>query len=571
MSSFSLIFVFLVLTIIGIPVVYGHGLGGEIQPPIFLEGRDVTLSINVSPSTFDKNNSERFITVDLNESKSQAIIENVTFEFELIKEGKTIFKELFHDDLGHLVIKVLNNNSNEIQIIGDKISGIDAYTRTSTEPVIISGPIFNSGGLYSYKIKIITMDSDDNFLEKPAELKRAISLAEVNTFEVADNKQNLKTINLISYFDKIESFEYTSGMMLFSMTFDWNQNFDQLSVVHEEIQIPEDFSEFLHTKYEAKINGILLDAESVTIDDYSTKGRTIHIVVNKETLKEIQEKAIEKSNTEMYFELNPSQEITFPLEGVTPDLRYRIFLSWDPETIVSGQESTFLLKIDEMFTNKTQKDIEYEVTLSQEGKTVFSGHILGSTNSEKPDKIPFHFSPQDKGTFKLEVHDIEGNFLSKANFLVVVKPQDSSKFPIRLESISEIDSSALYNVDLTWFPNTLELGESEFVITFYEKSTGLPVRGASYDFVLVKNGNELYRKSGFANAGGTFENFVFVEGESGDLTLRIEKINGTNEFVKVPIHVAPEFSSSILMMVGILIFSILLVSKSRLAKINFNF
>ena len=568
MPFFPSLLLFAVLSIIAIPLAFGHGLGGEVQPPIFLEGRDVTLSISISPSTFDKNDLERYITINLNESKSQAVVEHVTIEFELSKDGKTIFKELFHDDLGNIVIKALSNTSGEIKINANKTPGIDAWMRTATEPIILSGPVFDSGGLYAYKIRIITIDSDDNILDEKTELKGAVSLAEHNTFGVVDSEHNPQTVNLISYFDTVESFEFNSGKIYFSMPFDWNQNFDQLSVVHEEIQIPENFSEFLHTKYEAKINDVILDDESVTIDDYSSKGRTIHIVANKEILNQFREQMVKKSDSVMYFELGPSQEITLPLEAITPDLRYRIFLSWDPEVILSDQNVSFFLKIEEMFSDQTQKEIEYDIALSKEGKTIFKDHVLGSANSD-PDMVKFRFSPEDQGTFKLDVSDIGGNSLSKANFLIVVKPQKSNDFPIRLESVSKTGSSdGLYNVDLTWFPNSLGLGESEFVITFYDKNSGIPVRGVTYDFVLIKDDKEIHRKSGLASAGGTFENFVFVEGETGDLTLRIEKINGTDDYAEIQINVAPEFSFAVPILLGVLICFTILVSKTKMVKLK---
>ena len=63
---------------------------------------------------------------------------------------------------------------------------------------------------------------------------------------------------------------------------------------------------------------------------------------------------------------------------------------------------------------------------------------------------------------------------------------------------------------------------------------------------------------------------MFVKGEAGDLTLKIEKIDGTNQFVEVPIHVAPEFSFTIIMILRILIFGTIIISKIRLVKINFN-
>ncbi|MGD2107443.1 MAG: peptidase [Nitrosopumilaceae archaeon] len=547
-------------------MIYGHGLGGESLPPIFIEGRDVTLSVNISPSTYDQKETERYITINLSESKSQAAVEHVTFEFELKKDGKQIFKDRFHDDLGNLVIKVINNNTNEIQIKGNKIPDIDAWMRTDTKPVIMYGPVFNSGGLYEYKIRIVTMDSDDNFLDKKIDLTGAVSLAEQNTYEVIDSKENPQKVNLISYFDTIESFEFNSGKIFFSMPFDWNQNFDQLSVVHQEIQVPEGFSELLHTKYEAKINGVILKDDSVTIDDYSSKGRTIHIVANKETLEEIRDQAIEASNSTMNFELGPSKDITLPLEAITPDLRYRIFLSWDPEIILPNQEITFFLEFEEMFSEKPEKKIEYDVMLSQNGKPIFNKHILGSANSENPDE--FHFTAKNDGTIKLDIFDIEGNFLSRANFLVVVQPQEIREFPINLESISDSEpGKGGYDVDLTWFPNNLGLGESEFIITFYQKDTKIPVKGVSYDFVLIKDGKEIHRSSGIASSGGTFENFVFIEEESGDLTLRIDKINGTEEYVEIPINVAPEFSVLTSMILGFLILLTIIISKTKYVEI----
>jgi len=438
---------------------YGHGLGGETHPPVTLEGRDVTLSINIFPPIFDPNDTERYITIDLTESKSQSAVEHVTFTFEMTREGEQIFRRMFHDDLGNLIIKVINDGSDEIKLKGDKSPASDAWMRTTTDPVIMTGPIFDSGGLYDYKIEILTTDSDFNFLDNRLELVGAISLAEYNTYEIIDSEHNTQEIKIISYFDTINDFKFNSNKISFSMPFDWNQDFERLSVVHQEVRISEGFSDFLHTQYNAIINDVQLENTAVTIDDYSFDERTVHIVMNKGILKQIKEQAKQKSDSKMYFELGASKKIDLPLT-VTP-----------------------------------------------------------------------------------------------------------AQFPIKLESISESNpNNGKYVVDLTWFPNTLGLGKSEFIMTFYEKDTRLTVRGATYDFVLIQNGIEIHRKSGIANAGGTFENFVFVEGETGDLTIRIEKIAGTDEFVEIPINVVPEFPLGILIIFGIIIISIIAISKTSSVK-----
>ncbi|MGY5152518.1 MAG: PEFG-CTERM sorting domain-containing protein [Candidatus Nitrosopumilus sp. bin_6a] len=564
MKVFYISIIFLIVSIgFSTNLAFGHGLGGETHPPVSLDGRDVTLSIDISPSVFDKDDPERYITVNLSESKNQSVVEHVTFALEMTKDGEQIFRRIFHDDFGNLIIKVINDGSDEIKVKGDKSPAIDAWMKTATEPVTMTGNIFDSGGLYEYKVEILTADSDFNFLDKRLELIGAISLAEHNTYEILDSQQNSNEVNVISYFDTIENFEFDSDKISFSMPFDWNQDFEQLSVVHEEVRISKDFSEFLHTKYEAKVNGVQLEDLDVTIDDYSSDGRTVHIVLNREGLKQLREQAMQESTSQMFFELGPSSDVGLPLESITPDMRYRVWLSWEPAIIKAGEDVTFFLKTDELFTDKSNKDIDYEVEISSDETQIFKEHFAGSVNTETPDSFQYKFSSGDIGTVKLDMFDVGGNSLSHVNFLVVVNPQDVSKFPIKLESVSKSNSDGgKYRVDLTWFPNTLELGESEFIMSFYDKDTGLIVGDVSYDFVLVQNGTEIHRKSGVANGGGTFENFVFVEKESGDVTIRIEKIAGTDEYVEITVNVVPEFDLLVLLVLGVAFIVVVILSKT---------
>jgi len=451
---------------------YGHGFGIETHPPVTLNGRDVSLSVNISPSTFVPNNPERYITIDLTESKSQSIVEHVTFMLEMTKDGEQIFRRMFHDDFGHLVIKVINDDSDKIKIIGDESPTIKAWMRTATEPVIMTGPIFNSGGIYEYKIEILTADSDTNFLDDRLELVGAISLAEHNTFEVIDSEQNTQQLKIISYFDVIKDFEFDLNKISFSMPFNWDQDFEQLSVIHQEVRISKEFSDFLHTQYNVIINDVQLEDTAVIIDDYSSDDRTVHIVLNRESLKQIKDQAKQKSDSKMYFELGPSNKVDLPLEAVTSDLRYRVYLSWEPEIIKTGEDVTFLLKTEELDTDKSNKNIEYELEMSYKENQIYKKYVLGSVNSNIGDEFQFKFSPENSGTIKLDMFDIEGFPLANVSFLIVVKPQEIAQFPIKLESISESNpNDGKYTVDLTWFPNTLELGKlelgkSEFIMTF---------------------------------------------------------------------------------------------------------
>ncbi len=225
---------------------------------------------------------------------------------------------------------------------------------------------------------------------------------------------------------------------------------------------------------------------------------------------------------------------------------------------------TFFLKTDELFTDKSNKNIEYNVKISSDENQIYKEHFAGSVNTESPDSFQYNFSSDNIGTVKLNMFDIEGNSLSHVNFLVVVNPQDIAKFPIKLESISELNpDGGKYAVDLTWLPNTLELGKSEFIMSFYHKDTGLTVGDVTYDFVLIQNGTEIHRNSGVANGGETFENFVFVEKEVGDVTIRIEKIAGTDEYVEITVNVVPEFDLLVMLVLVVAFVIVVIVSKTE--------
>ena len=124
---------------------------------------------------YDPEESEKYISLRLFDANTDAIIEHVTFEFELQKDGKQIFKEIFHDELGNLSIKVISENSENISIEGEIEPILGGWIKNES-PLIMRGPIFMSGGLYDYNVKILSIDSDSNILSDVVQLQGAISL-----------------------------------------------------------------------------------------------------------------------------------------------------------------------------------------------------------------------------------------------------------------------------------------------------------------------------------------------------------------------------------------------------------
>ncbi|MCV0398680.1 MAG: peptidase [Nitrosarchaeum sp.] len=401
---------------------FGHGLGGEMLPPTTIGDRDATLSIDISPSTFDPENPENFVTLRLFDSNTEAVIEHVTFILELKKDGERIFRYMFHDEFGNLNFRVISDNSDKISVNGAQEPLLGGWMRGNDGPLTLTGPIFTSGGLYEYKVEVLTVDSDDNVLDHRVELEGAISLADVKTFEVADSKNQSHDVQVISYFDTIREFDFDSNQMIFSMPFDWNQDLEQLSVIHEEVRVPNTFGEFLSTRYNSYANGILLPDQVVTIDDYSFDDRTVHMTIYRDLIKEIKEKAIKTSDSKIDFKLETNDNVKFPLEFATPDYRFKVFLSWDPETIRAGEKTTFFVDFDELFSAKTKRITEYDLTVIQNGEEIYKKHLTGNVNSDTPNSHKIMFAPEHSGTANIFLSNIDGNSLSKGNFIIVIEP-----------------------------------------------------------------------------------------------------------------------------------------------------
>ena len=423
LKIFSTILFVLLIFSLASSSAFGHGLGGEVLPPVKIENKDASLSISISPSMYDPEESEKHISLRLFDANTDAIIEHVTFEFELQKDGKQIFKEIFHDELGNLSIKVISENSENISVEGEIEPILGGWIKNEST-IIMRGPIFMSGGLYDYNVKILSIDADSNILSDEVHLQGAISLAETKSFQVLDSQSNEQTIQVISYFDKLDSFNFDSNKVKISMPFDWNQDLEQLSVVHQELRVPNTFGDFLFTTYWAVVNDIPLPDDTVNIDDYSFEDRTIHIVLNQELLKQIRDDASIYSDDMIIFELQPSEKVKFPLEFTTPDLRYKVFLSWEPEVIKSGEEVTFFLSLDEIFSDKTKKIVEYDLSIIQNDSEIFSKHLVGNVNSETPNSHKIQFNENHIGTANFVLSNIDGNSLSKGNFILVIHPSE---------------------------------------------------------------------------------------------------------------------------------------------------
>lgn len=536
---------------------YEHGLGAETLPPVMIGNRNATLSVGVSQATTEPANTDREIDIRLFETDSLEPINNVTFLVKAVKDNKTLFEHEFQTEKGSLVMLITRSDSSEVQILG----GDDAMKKlfeslfgpSNDSVYIIKGPIFDTGGLYQFHIDILTADSLETRLEPPIRYNSAISIPERTTYSVNDYNFSNQTVSVITYYDRINNFKYDSNTKFinFTMPFDWSkENIDQVSVVHEEIQIPRTFGDFLATNYEAYVNNKLLPDQSLSVDDYSSDNKTIHIILYKNDLQEITD--TQSINT-MEFALHPSNKVNFPIMAFTRNAQYKVSLEWDPPIMIAGANTKFHFKVlDPYLLDKTVGSVSYDFSLIQNQKILFKKSEV-TIDSQTQDNIIDVTMPNTTGPVIIAFENLGGNSFAGTEFTSVVKQSQQHTFPIKLSSFTiqdGLEKSGNYDVDLTWFPSSIQTEEqTEFVFTIWDKSTTSVVPQSSYDFVILQNEKEIFRKSGIAPAGGDYVDYTFSSNQNGSTTIRIENINNSGEAVEIPIIVTPEFPVSLLFVI----------------------
>jgi hypothetical protein len=246
-----------VVLLIPVSSVYGHGLGLETISSVDVQGKDISITVEL-PLSFD-NFDEKQITITATEDDTKENAKNVTFLIGLFHENEMIFRNYFFTSDGILPIKVKPTQDGEISIHGEQDTLLGAWYGTESNPLEITGPIFNSGGLYNFEIEIRTLDEPTNIVEDSGVYNADLSVAETTQYWQKDAKNQDVSFRTKSYFDKISNFEYDSEnkQVTFEMPFDWSeQQMSHIPVVHEEVHFPNDFAEFLSPGYTGQVNGI---------------------------------------------------------------------------------------------------------------------------------------------------------------------------------------------------------------------------------------------------------------------------------------------------------------------------
>ena len=419
---------------------YGDGLASEILPPAMIGNKNVTLSINSSPFLIDKTHVGTQINFVLQDASNQEPLQEATLAVSAFKDNQALFGHVFMSDSGNFLFNVVPDNSSSKISISEQ-GGIFPGVLGHSGSYQIKGPVFVSGGLYKFKINVLTMGSYDNQISKSYNV--AISIPETKKYQMYDRETGHQNVTIIAYYDQIDNFHYDTDktMMSFSMPFNWSpENLKQISVIHQELKIPRSFTNFIVTKYDAKVNGIKLNDRAISIDDYSSDDRIVHLIVYKQDLSNIA-KQQQNSKPEMNFTLSPSNETAFPIIQYARNALYKISLSWDPIKILAGHTTKFSFQIlDPYLENKTiDLSMSYDFSITGKNEVIF--HKRGTTvNGGGMNAVDVNFPTNYIGPITVGFENLNGNSFTGSEFSGFVSdphviPEFSLVSPILLTGV----------------------------------------------------------------------------------------------------------------------------------------
>jgi len=421
------IFVIAAFLVFPVTNVYGHGLGIDTISSVDIQGKSISISVEL-PMYFEKDDDKQ-ITITATEDETNQTAKNVTFLIGLFHQNEMIFRNYFFAEDGVLPIKVKPTTEGEIEIHGDQDSLLGAWHGTKSNSIEITGPIFNSGGLYNFEIEVRTIDEPTNIIEDSGVYNADLSIVEVTEHMQKDEQGNDVKFRLKSYFDKISQLEYnpTTKEVSFEMPFDWSEKqMSHIPVVHEEVHFPKEFAEFLYPSYTGKVNGIDLFKASVTIDDYTEEDeRIVHFVLLQDHLKFIKnqmKKSDEPLPDKMVFTLLASEKVEFPLTAYTRSEDFQVDLSWDPLEIQPGVKTNFVFTIRDGATGEPMRSSDYTFVIIQNGKEIHKATGVAQVGG---DFESYEFGEDQTGPTVIRFENIR-NTGQETEFGIVVAPEFGS-------------------------------------------------------------------------------------------------------------------------------------------------
>ena len=411
--------------------VYGHGLGIDTISSISIQEKQISISVEM-PMYFE--NDQEQITITATDTETDETAKNVTFLIGIFHNNEMILRNYFFAEDGILPIMVTPTDDKEIIIYGEQDSLLGAWYGTDSNSVEITGPLFNSGGLYTFEIEVRTIDEPTNIIENSGVYNADLTIIDTVSHPQKDQNNEDVEFSTKSYFDSVSNFYYNSEAkeVTFEMPFDWSESqMSHVSVVHVETHFPKDFVEFLSPSYLGSVNGIKLFKSSVTVDDYTYDDeRTVHFVLLQDHLRYLKNEmraSEEPLPDNIVFKLSASEEAKFPLIAYTASEDFKINLAWDPKDIEPGVSTNFVFTIRDSYTDSPMRLSDYTFVIIQNNEEL---HRVSGNAAVGGDFEKFTFAEDQTGPTIIKFENIRNTGQETEFALVVVEES--------LEAVEEV-------------------------------------------------------------------------------------------------------------------------------------
>ena len=422
--------------------VYGHGLGIDTISSISIQEKQISVSIEI-PMYFE--NPQEKITITATDNETDETAKNVTYLIGIFYNDEMILRNYFFTENGVLPIIVTPTDDGDITINGEQDSLLGAWSGTESNPVEITGPLFNSGGLYTFEIEVRTIDEPTNVIENSGVYEADLTIVESVSFPQKDQNNQDVEFSTKSYFDSISNFNYDSNVkeVTFEMPFDWNETkMSHVSVVHVETHFPKDFAEFLSPSYVGYVNGIKLFKSSVTVDDYTyDNDRTVHFVLLQDHLRYLKNEMREAEQPlpdNIVFKLSASQETKFPLIAYSESEEFKVNLAWDPKDIEAGVPTNFVFTIRDSYTDSPMRLSDYTFVIMQNNEEI---HRVSDNAAVGGDFEKFTFSEDQTGPTVIKFENIRNTGQETEFALIVVDKTFGEKKVVEEPVVATQESS----------------------------------------------------------------------------------------------------------------------------------
>jgi len=416
MNKFLPLFVLVLL--VPTSSVYGHGLGLETVN-LNVGDRKIAVTTQIIPTEFSESSQKQIVMTITDSITAQNV--DATLLVALHHEGNQVFREYFATTNGILRINVNPTDDTQIKLAGQNDQNV--WRTTESNPLEISGPILNSGGLYRFDVEIKSLDSQP--LQNQA-FSTYITSVTNHVYDEQDKDGKPVTFSVKSYYDKVSGFDYSpeTDSITLDMPFEWSeQNISHTQVVHEEIHLPKAFTDFMVPSYSGTVNGIDLFKSAVTIDDYSIEDqRIIHFVLTQDTLrylKQAQKNAGLENPQDMKFLLETKHKVVFPVIAMTKDESLQVDMSWEPETIEPGKNTKFIFTFRDGKTGELLRNTSYDFVISQNGKELYKKSANAQIGG---DYVDYTFTESQNGQTTIQFNNLRGTGQG-TEFNIMVVPE----------------------------------------------------------------------------------------------------------------------------------------------------